>query len=86
MVDFARSERSTLGVEWELGLVDPATLDLVPRAGEVLEAIAGTPLADRIVGEMLTNTIEVVSGVHRFGERSGRRSRGRDRTAAAGAG
>ncbi|MGO1451390.1 MAG: glutamate--cysteine ligase [Brevibacterium yomogidense] len=64
MVDFARSERSTLGVEWELGLVDPATLDLVPRAGEVLEAIAGTPLADRIVGEMLTNTIEVVSGVH----------------------
>lgn len=65
MVDFARSERSSLGVEWELGLVDPSTLDLVPRAGEVLAAIAGTPLADRVVGEMLTNTIEVVSGVHR---------------------
>ncbi|SMY12252.1 glutamate--cysteine ligase [Brevibacterium jeotgali] len=64
MVDFARSERSTLGVEWELGLVDPTTLDLVPRAGEVLDAIADTPLANRVVGEMLTNTIEVVSGVH----------------------
>lgn len=64
MVTFARSERSTLGVEWELALVDPATLDLVPRAGEVLDAIAGTPLADCVVGEMLTNTIEVVTGVH----------------------
>ena len=63
MVAFAHSERSTLGVEWELALVDPVTLDLVPRAGEVLDAIAGTPLADRVVGEMLTNTIEIVSGV-----------------------
>src|SRR5690625_4503404 len=65
MVTFARSERSTLGVEWELGLVDPVTLDLVPRAGEVLDAIADTPLAERVVGEMLTNTLEIVSGVHR---------------------
>lgn len=66
MVEFARSDRSTLGVEWELALVDPATLDLVPRASEVLDAVAAVPeLEGRVVGEMLTNTVEVVSGVHR---------------------
>ncbi|WP_029088022.1 glutamate--cysteine ligase [Brevibacterium album] len=64
MVDFAKSARSTLGAEWELALVDRETLDLVPRAGEVLDAIAGTPIAGHVVGEMLTNTVEVVSGVH----------------------
>lgn len=66
MVDFARSDRSTLGVEWELALVDSETLDLVPRASEVLDAVAADPgLENRVVGEMLTNTVEVVSGVHR---------------------
>lgn len=66
MVEFARSDRSTLGVEWELALVDPATLDLVPRASEVLDAVAEVPGLDtRVVGEMLTNTVEIVSGVHR---------------------
>jgi glutamate---cysteine ligase / carboxylate-amine ligase len=66
MVDFAHSERSTLGVEWELALVDSTTLDLVPRAGEVLEAVSRVPgLAGHVVGEMLTNTVEVVTGVHR---------------------
>lgn len=66
MVDFARSQRSTLGVEWELGLVDAASLDLVPRAGEVLAAVEErAALRGRIVGEMLTNTVEAVTGVHR---------------------
>ncbi|GAA4282855.1 glutamate--cysteine ligase [Brevibacterium daeguense] len=66
MVDFAHSERSTLGVEWELALVDSSSLDLVPRAGEVLDAVSRMPeLEGRVVGEMLTNTVEVVTGVHR---------------------
>lgn len=66
MVAFASSERSTLGVEWELALVDRSTVDLVPRAGEVLAAVADIPgLHTRVVGEMLTNTVEVVTGVHR---------------------
>ncbi|WP_291793482.1 glutamate-cysteine ligase family protein, partial [Brevibacterium sp.] len=64
MVDFADSARSTLGAEWELALVDRESLDLVPRAGEVLDAIAGSSIAGHVVGEMLTNTVEVVSGVH----------------------
>ncbi|MYM18690.1 glutamate--cysteine ligase [Brevibacterium sp. 5221] len=65
MVTFAQSPRSTLGVEWELALVDAQTLDLVPRAGEVLDRLAESPRAkSAVVGEMLTNTVEVVSGVH----------------------
>ena len=32
MVDFARSPRSTLGVEWELALLDSRSLDLTPAA------------------------------------------------------
>jgi carboxylate-amine ligase len=66
-IDFARSERSTLGLEWELALVDRQTGDLVPAAPEILSALAledehGT---SKITGELLTNTVEVVSGVNR---------------------
>lgn len=64
MVDFAQSPRSTLGIEWELALVDKTNLDLVPRAGEVLNLVADAGLDSCIVGEMLTNTVEVVTGVH----------------------
>ncbi|MCQ9384567.1 glutamate--cysteine ligase [Brevibacterium sp. 50QC2O2] len=65
MVTFARSARSTLGVEWELALLDRHSLDLVPAAAAVLERTAQVPALRRsVVGEMLTNTVEVVSGVH----------------------
>ena len=70
-IDFAASERSSVGVEWEVCLVDPATGDLVQRADEVLDAL-GPPPADPAVGpaphvthELLQNTVELVSGVHR---------------------
>lgn len=64
MVEFARSDRSTIGIEWELALVDASNLDLVPRAGEVLGEVSKAGLDSCIVGEMLTNTVEVVTGVH----------------------
>lgn len=53
-----------MGLEWELMLADGATGDLVPRAPEVLEALreAG-PARYTITGELLTNTVEVTSGV-----------------------
>ena len=35
-VTFTPSAGRTLGVEWELGLLDPVTLDLVSRADELL--------------------------------------------------
>lgn len=66
-IEFARSARSTLGIEWELALVDRHTGDLVPAAPEILATceIVGDDGASRITSELLTNTIEVVTGVHR---------------------
>jgi carboxylate-amine ligase len=60
-MDFTASERATLGIEWELALVDRASGDLAGRASEVIDAI-GEP---RCVGEFLTNTVELVTEVHR---------------------
>lgn len=37
VVDFRPSPRPTLGVEWELGLVDARTGDLVSAAAEVVQ-------------------------------------------------
>ena len=59
---FARSERSTLGVEWELQLVDRDSLDLRQCAAEVLQAVQPD---DHIHGEMMLNTVELVSGARR---------------------
>ncbi|MDN6133308.1 MAG: glutamate--cysteine ligase [Brevibacterium sp.] len=66
MVDFARSPRSTLGVEWELALLDGESLDLTPAAEVLLADVAqcAPEFEKQIVGEMLTNTIELVTGIH----------------------
>jgi carboxylate-amine ligase len=66
-LEFAHSERSTVGIEWELALVDRATGDLVSIADEVLEALRGPDGAPHphITGELLLNTVELVSGVNR---------------------
>ncbi|MFT4210458.1 MAG: glutamate--cysteine ligase [Microbacterium sp.] len=64
-VPFATSPRSTVGIEWELMLADGASGDLVPRAPEVIEALAEVTAPERftVTGELLTNTVEVTSGV-----------------------
>jgi carboxylate-amine ligase len=65
-IDFARSERSTIGIEWELALVDRDSGDLVSAADEVLRALHqpdGSP-HPHITGELLLNTVELVSSVH----------------------
>lgn len=59
---FAHSERSTLGVEWELQLVDRDSLDLRQCAAEILQA---TGPDEHIHGEMMLNTVELVSGARR---------------------
>lgn len=59
-MEFAASERSTLGVEWELCLVDPTTRELVPEAPALIEQ-ADEP---RLTGEFMQNTVEIVTGVH----------------------
>ncbi len=66
-IEFARSERSTLGIEWELALVDRDTGDLVPAAPEILASteIVGDDGVSRLTSELLTNTVELVTGVNR---------------------
>ncbi|WP_298942225.1 glutamate--cysteine ligase [uncultured Microbacterium sp.] len=62
---FATSARSSVGLEWELMLADGKTGDLVPRAPEILAALGERDALERytITGELLTNTIEVTSGI-----------------------
>lgn len=63
---FAPSARSTVGIEWEIALVDAGSGELRGAAREVLEALRpadGAPHSN-ITGELLTNTIELVSGAH----------------------
>ncbi|MCT9001551.1 glutamate--cysteine ligase [Microbacterium memoriense] len=62
---FATSARSSVGLEWELMLADGKTGDLVPRAPEILAALEERDALERytITGELLTNTIEVTSGI-----------------------
>jgi carboxylate-amine ligase len=65
-ISFAKSERSTLGIEWEIALVEQSSGDLVNVAGEVLESLRGSDGAQhpRITEELLLNTVELVTGVH----------------------
>ena len=66
MLSFASSAQSTLGAEWELAIVDAEDFALASRAPEVLEALkadGNENFQGKIVGEMLTNTLEIVSGV-----------------------
>jgi carboxylate-amine ligase len=69
-IDFTSSQQSTLGVEWELALVDATSGELVPAAAQVLDAVRRESpelLADEehphIKQELLLNTVELVTGV-----------------------
>ncbi|MGP5113941.1 glutamate--cysteine ligase [Corynebacterium casei] len=60
---FARSPQPTLGVEWEVALVDPSTRDLVPRASEIVDAVAQSAPEIHLEKELLQNTVELVTGI-----------------------
>ncbi len=63
-IDFHASPKPTLGVEWELALVDGVSRDLVSIASEVHELAAGRlDEPQRLHKELLRNTVEVVTGV-----------------------
>ncbi|WP_104166214.1 glutamate--cysteine ligase [Arthrobacter sp. SX1312] len=69
-IDFAQSAQSTLGVEWELALVDRYNGELVSVAGEVLRGVSANhpELQDddehpHIKQELLLNTVELVTGI-----------------------
>ena len=65
VVDFRPSRRPTIGVEWELGLVDARTGDLVSAAAEVVEEAWGwiSEGESRVHRELLRNTVELVTGI-----------------------
>ena len=64
---FADSERSTVGIEWELGFVDADSGDLRQVADTVLAAVNEAHGGEHpyIHPELLLNTVEIVSGVRR---------------------
>ena len=66
MIDFHPSTGPTLGVEWELALVDGDTLDLVPRADDVMPVLAANEhISAPFHRELLSNTVEIVTEVCR---------------------
>ncbi len=65
-IPFAQSERSTVGIEWELALVDQDSGDLRQVAPVILETVSPDGSQHpNIRQELLLNTIEVVSDVRR---------------------
>lgn len=65
-IDFHASPEPTLGVEWELALVDRRTRDLRNDATHLFaRAKPRLPDPDRLHKELLRNTVEIVSGVCR---------------------
>lgn len=66
-VQWNSSPRPTLGVEWEIALVDKNTRNLSNTAAAVFDTVGdlrahdGTP---QVTKELLRNTVELVSGVH----------------------
>jgi glutamate---cysteine ligase / carboxylate-amine ligase len=61
---FAQSERSTVGIEWEVALVDADSGDLRQAAQTLLDAVRPDDGTEHphITHELLRNTIEVSSG------------------------
>jgi glutamate---cysteine ligase / carboxylate-amine ligase len=66
IIDFASSARSTVGVEWEIAIVDPTTGELAGVADRVLERLRRPDGSahPHVTAELLRNTVELVTGVH----------------------
>ncbi len=61
---FASSTDLTVGIEEEFAVLDPQTLDLVPRFEELRDAAAehDPELSAGITGELISSEIEIISG------------------------
>ncbi|MFT4148438.1 MAG: glutamate--cysteine ligase [Micrococcaceae bacterium] len=64
-LEFQKSKPSTLGVEWELALVDPKTGDLLQTADDIIKSVNSKATKDQTVveNELMLNTIEIATGV-----------------------
>lgn len=59
-LDFKQNTKTlTLGVEMEIQLLDPETLQLVPRAPDILQFVQH----DKLTKEMFRSTLEMITGV-----------------------
>lgn len=66
-VPFHGSPRPTIGVEWEIALVDKVTRDLSNTAAAVFDVVGDRRAYDdtpQVTKELLRNTVELVTGVH----------------------
>lgn len=63
--EFHASPEPTLGVEWEVALLDPRSRDLVPQAAEIVEEVARRHPEVHLEREFLANTVEMVTPVCR---------------------
>lgn len=64
-MNFAKSPRSTVGIEWELQLIDKDSNDLRQAADHILEVARQREKESTIIhGEMMLNTIELVTHPH----------------------
>ena len=63
-IDFAGSLRSRLGIEWEIACVDRRSGELPPPPPGQLAKHGGTGPITHVTGELLTNTVELVSAPH----------------------
>lgn len=61
-IPFTPSPEPTLGVEWELALVDKQSRDLVSAADVIFREIGDDP-GHRVHKELLRNTVELVTGI-----------------------
>jgi glutamate---cysteine ligase / carboxylate-amine ligase len=64
-IPFRSSERASLGVEWELQLIDRETRELTAGANEILEEIRldGAEEHPKAKHELLQSTIEIITGI-----------------------
>jgi glutamate---cysteine ligase / carboxylate-amine ligase len=65
-IEFNASKRATLGVEWELQLIDAESMRLRQDAREVLAALPGLSDAQdnpKIRHELMESTVEIVTGI-----------------------
>ena len=66
-IEYRSSPRPTVGIEWELALVDKTTRDLANHASELFDEVHRhhAPIIDeaRLHKELLRNTVEIVTGI-----------------------
>jgi carboxylate-amine ligase len=64
-IPFTSSPRSSLGVEWELELVDLESRELASAASDILDELGGAPGAEhpKAKHELLESCVEVITGI-----------------------